>query len=144
MAKPLIDLAISTPRMTLGSTYEENVNNLLLIYPQSPFGPVGPTGPAGPQGARGKRGPQGLPGPTGEPGYGPPGIQGPQGPPGNLSGTPNGDAPADGNPYLRRNEAWEPYGAISYGAPQTLTLNQQLQASQNIDAAPRRWDMGFW
>lgn len=65
---------------------------------------------------------------------GPQGIQGIQGPPG--SGL--ADAPSDGTYYARQNAAWVGVNTrfVRYDAAAGLTAAQQLQARQNVFAAP--------
>ncbi|MCA1452823.1 hypothetical protein I6F35_06260 [Bradyrhizobium sp. BRP22] len=134
-----------------------------LIGPQGPQGIQGNIGNTGPQGATGQRGSLFYTG-SGPPGtisgqlngdsylnttngdvytltagsWGSPvgnirGPQGVQGPPGPVP-----EAPADGGFYSRQNSAWADTATrfIRHDAAQSLTAAQQLQARQNIVAAP--------
>ncbi|MCA1452117.1 hypothetical protein I6F35_02670 [Bradyrhizobium sp. BRP22] len=134
-----------------------------LIGPQGPQGIQGNIGNTGPQGATGQRGSLFYTG-SGPPGtisgqlngdnylnttngdvytltagsWGSPvgnirGPQGVQGPPGPVP-----EAPADGGFYSRQNSAWADTATrfIRHDAAQGLTAAQQVQARQNIYAAP--------
>lgn len=91
------------PRQPVSTT---PVAQFALTGNAGPAGPAGPPGAAGSQGNTGPAGPSGPTGPTGPVGpigaTGPAGATGPQGP----AGTSFVDAPADGNTYARRNNAW--------------------------------------
>lgn len=100
----------------------------------SAVGPQGPTGPQGMTGATGQQGPQGFSGPAGPAGpAGPQGPQGPQGVPGNYTmpagGIPSTDLAQDVQDSLAAAD-----NAVQH-APQTLTVAEQEQARDNINAA---------
>jgi hypothetical protein len=133
-----------------------------MIGPLGPQGVVGPQGLKGDKGDKGDQGDQGLQGIKGDKGdKGDQGIQGPVGPVGTAI-TYISDAPPPGAAdnalwlesdtgilYARWNDGtstqWvaittaqdaTTLGAVSFMVPQAQTTAQQLQARQNIDAAP--------